>query len=128
MKKVAIVGAGPSGMLAGIKIKESLGDKVNVVIYEKKDRVGKKILASGNGRCNLSNTDLDMSYYNNAFVNNIIKEINSTNLRCYFQELGLITMPDSSGRIYPITDMASTVLDILLRKISELQIEVKTNT
>lgn len=69
-----------------------------------------------------------MSYYNNAFVNNIIKEINSTNLRCYFQELGLITMPDSSGRIYPITDMASTVLDILLRKISELQIEVKTNT
>ena len=128
MKKVAVVGAGPSGMLAGIKIKESLGDKVNVVIYEKKDRVGKKILASGNGRCNLSNTDLDMSYYNNAFVNNIIKEINSTNLRCYFQELGLITMPDSSGRIYPITDMASTVLDILLRKISELQIEVKTNT
>lgn len=128
MKKVAIVGAGPSGMLAGIKIKESLGDKVNVVIYEKKDRVGKKILASGNGRCNLSNTDLDMSYYNNAFVNNIIKEINSTNLRCYFQDLGLITMPDSSGRIYPITDMASTVLDILLRKISELQIEVKTNT
>ena len=63
--------------IAGIKIKESLGDKVNVVIYEKKDRVGKKILASGNGRCNLSNTDLDMSYYNNAFVNNIIKEINS---------------------------------------------------
>lgn len=128
MKKIAIIGAGPSGMLAGIKIKKSLGNKVRVVIYEKKERVGKKILASGNGRCNLSNTELDISYYNTDFVNNIIKEIDSTSLRCYFQELGLVTIPDSNGRIYPITDMASSVLDLLLRKISELGIEVKTNS
>ena len=62
MKKIAVIGGGASGLVAAIAAARS-NQKVQITIYEQKDSVGKKILATGNGRCNLTNKDMKSSYY-----------------------------------------------------------------
>lgn len=106
-----ILGGGAAGLCAA----SYLADKgFQVTVLEKLDRVGKKILATGNGRCNLSNTDLNPAYYGSAasFVQTVYEQTPPGWVASHFVQLGLMTA-EESGRIYPRTMAASSVLDVL---------------
>lgn len=119
--KLAIVGGGASGlMLASILRKNNID--IDIVILEKLEHVGKKILLSGNGKCNLSNANINSCCYNNEFG---FKVASSFDVKSYFNELGLLTYQDNEGRIYPISNVANSVLDILRNSLEN--VEIKTN-
>lgn len=85
-----------------------------MVILEKNDRVGKKLLRTGNGRCNLSHLQLSPAGYNHPdFAAPVLARLSCAALRAYFEELGLWTAADHEGRVYPASDAAASVLDIL---------------
>lgn len=128
MKKVGIIGGGPSGIMAAIWLKKILNNNIDVTIFEKKDKIGKKILASGNGKCNLSNINLTQDCYNDSFISNVINNYSPSVLIDVFKTLGLLTTIDSSGRVYPITLSANSLLNVLLRNLNKYQVTVKTDS
>lgn len=87
---------------------------LRVTVLEKLDRVGKKLLATGNGRCNLSNTDMNPSYYGEAapFVARVYEATPPDEVGAFFSRLGLMTAVED-GRVYPRTMAAASVLDVL---------------
>lgn len=124
--KVAIVGGGASGIVAAISAAR-LGDKV--VICEKMPRLGKKILASGNGRCNLSNERLDPSHYNprsRELVKGVFERFDGGSITGFFSSLG-VKLYSEEGRIFPVTNQSATVLKALERELARLSIPVELN-
>lgn len=118
---IAVIGGGASGLAAAIEAKNVM-PKARVVILEKLDRVGKKLLATGNGRCNLSNTDLSAYHYHGS-LKNPMRIINSTpTAKEFFGSIGVVCSADSKGRIYPRSNSAATVLNALRLKTKELGI------
>ncbi len=114
MKKIVIIGGGFSGMIAGIQLKKELKDTVEVTILERLEKVGKKILATGNGKCNFTNMDLNTRNYNDAlFVDYAIHQFGCKLTRKYFDDLGLMSKELEGGRVYPITESAISVMDVL---------------
>lgn len=109
MIDICIIGGGASGMVAAISVKEAKKD-LSVVMIEKKDALGKKILATGNGRCNLSNVGCDG--YRDTLE--------------FFQDIGVTTRVDDAGRIYPYTEDAADLNGCLMRKVRSLEVEVIT--
>lgn len=106
-----ILGGGASGLAACAALARS---GMRITLIERLDRVGKKIMASGNGRCNLSNEDMAPSYYGSAasFVAQMYEQTPPDEVLGFFRALGLMTSSED-GRIYPRTMMASSVLDVL---------------
>lgn len=104
-----IVGAGAGGLACAIRLKQN-HPNCDVTILERMPIPGKKILATGNGRCNLSN----------------INAKHSNDVLDFFSTLGLITRTDNEGRIYPYSNQASTVLDLLLNACSKLGVKIIT--
>ncbi len=126
MKKydAAVVGGCAAGMAAAINAKR-LNPKLNIVIIEKLPRLGKKILATGNGRCNLTNLGAKASdYKNSAFVETVLKKFSPEKVIGFFESMGLLTYADSEGRVYPRSNMAASVLDALRFEIDGLGIDV----
>lgn len=127
MKRIAIIGGGTSGLFCSIFIKKWCPD-YEVVILERLEKVGKKILATGNGRCNFSNLNLDINKYNNPFfVNSILKKFDVDKLRNTLEELGLLSIVDNEGRLYPFSESANSFLDILRSNLKNLSVIEKTN-
>ena len=89
--------------------------KLNIAIIEKNDRVGKKLLSTGNGRCNLTNKSVAVDKYKGSFegLNYVLKRCGTDALLSYFKSLGLLTFCDGEGRYYPVSKQASSVLDVL---------------
>ena len=112
--KIGVVGGGASGLLFSYLVKFLAPSNVDVCIFEKNDKVGKKILATGNGKCNLSNTNLEAGLYNNEFAKAIVAKVDEKIVKKVFLELGILTKTDSVGRIYPYSMSANSVLDALL--------------
>ena len=105
---IIIVGAGASGLYCA----NLLSKKYKIALIEKDNKIGKKILATGNGRCNLSNLNINSHFYNNNIDKYMkIHSVNET-LKV-FEKLGLKTYSDNEGRIYPLSNSANSVLDIL---------------
>lgn len=111
--KIGVIGGGASGLLFSYLVKKKLGETISVSIFEKNNKVGKKILATGNGKCNLSNQNLDAGMYNSSFATKIVSKIGAKEVENVFSELGIITKTDKEGRIYPYSMSANTVLDAL---------------
>lgn len=122
MYDLCVIGGGASGILASI-----LANKRNlkVCLIEANDRVGKKLLATGNGKCNLSNADIDVKYYNTDKINGILKAFGSSECVELFNELGLYTRV-KSGRIYPFSEMSSSVLNVLIANLKGVEIKLNT--
>ncbi len=123
---VAVVGGGAAGIVAAISTKRK-GN--SVVICEKMPTLGKKILASGNGRCNLLNENLKEDYYNakaRDFVKSIFSKFGKDHILRFFSELGLEVYSDS-GRIFPATNQASSVLKALEIELKNLAIQIELN-
>lgn len=119
---ITIIGGGASGLCAAIEIKR-ICPSANVIIAERSDRTGKKILATGNGRCNLSNEKLSSSAYHGSIKNfmEIIKKTQSSEK--FFNSIGVLCTSDNEGRIYPYSRNSSSVLTALRLKLSELEVK-----
>lgn len=123
--KIGIIGGGPSGLICAIRILKSA--PFDVTIIEKGDRIGKKILASGNGRCNLSNVDFDEFKFNDRRVREAFSVTNQDEMLREIKDLPL-SLTTEDGRIYPSTKQASTVLDALRNKCRHLGAKEKVNS
>lgn len=128
MKEVVIVGGGASGLFAAIALKKMVGDNANITIVERLERVGKKVLATGSGKANFSNSQLKSTNYNHPhFVNKLFKDFGYKETIKFFNELGLLTVEGSEGRVYPKSESSSSLLDVMRNKIRSLGIEEKCN-
>ena len=126
---VLIIGGGASGLMAAITAKK-FAPSAQVIIAERLDRAGKKILATGNGRCNFSNINTKPeNFYGKqpSFVNNALKEFTVADTVNFFNELGVFPREERDGRLYPYSLQASAVLDALRLKCENLGIEILTN-
>ena len=123
--KAAVVGGGFSGLIASERLSEAFGGE-NVALFERNDRVGKKILATGNGRGNITNAVLSADNYHSALgadVSGIIRRYDNGSLIDYFAGLG-VDVAEEEGRIYPSGFQASAVQDMLRERISYLNTKV----
>lgn len=125
MKKydAAVIGGCAAGITAAINAKRR-NPKLNIVIIEKLPRLGKKILATGNGRCNLTNLNaVSFDYKNPQFVSPVFEKYPPAKVIEFFESTGLLVYGDSEGRVYPRSNMASSVLDVLRFELEGLGID-----
>ncbi len=110
---IIIIGAGASGLAAAISAKRTSPQK-SVAVLEALPRVGKKILATGNGRCNLTNKNaVAEAYSNSSFAAPVLREYTSERVIDFFRSIGVMCVTDAEGRVYPMSNTASTVSDAL---------------
>ena len=127
MKHVAIIGGGASGIFSALHLKKLFNNQIDITIFEKNSRIGRKILASGNGKCNLSNQTLLVdNIYNNEFATKIYNEFPPIKLREYLDTLGLFTKLDQANRVYPQTESSNSVLDLMLLHLKNANVQIKT--
>ena len=127
MKTVGIIGAGASGMMAAITAKTH---GANVFLIEHKDRVGKKILSTGNGRCNFTNIVQTKGCYRSddpSFPSHALSQFTVSDTISFFLKLGIYSK-NKNGYLYPNSEQASSVLDVLRMEIERLKINVYTDT
>ncbi len=127
MYDIAVVGAGASGMVAAIAAKKVNGN-LSVLLIEALPVMGKKILATGNGRCNLTNLKANEQSYNTKSVSVVLNSCPPEKMINFFSSIGLECVVDSESRVYPMSNTASSVLDCLKFEIERLGIDVLTNT
>ncbi len=125
--KIAVIGGGASGLTAAIAAARN-GAKVTV--FERNDKVGKKILVTGNGKCNISNTSLSEEYYYSEDRDFIVSSFDRFGLNDtirFFKGLGLM-LTEKRGGIYPYSEQASSVLDALRFEVDSLGVKVLLNS
>ncbi len=120
---IAIIGGGASGLIAAIA---AARNGAYVTIFEKNQRVGKKILSTGNGRCNFTNINASIENYNSEFTAFALKSFSPKDTISFFEEIGLLARVEDEGRVYPFSGQASAVLDVLRLEVERLQIAVRT--
>ncbi len=111
--KIIIIGGGPSGMMAAIIARRNGSD---VILLERNNRVGKKLLTTGNGRCNYTNLNLNINNYhgnNPSFAEQALSELNVDKTLDFFESLGITPADEDNGKVYPLSFQASSMLDIL---------------
>jgi len=118
---IIIIGGGASGLAAAVSAKLAM-PSADVTVCEKLDRVGKKILSTGNGRCNLSNRNISAENYHGS-VNAMPVIENSPSAEEFFADMGVLVTADESGRIYPHSNAASTVLNALRMKMNAIGVK-----
>lgn len=121
--KIGIIGAGASGLLAAITAAKQGAD---VTLIEKKDRICKKLLATGNGKCNFTNksmTPFDFRSQKKDIYTDYISQYDEKEVISFFENMGML-IKDKNGYCYPRSEQASTVLDILRLQIKNLNVSV----
>ena len=117
--KIAIIGAGASGLF----LANMLYGKYDFTIFND-GKIGRKILASGNGRCNIANNNLDVSkYHNNPLVNKLL--VNKDKVFDEFKRLKIYLKEDSEGRLYPISESSLSILNILSKNVIDNIVDIK---
>ena len=127
--KTIVIGGGPAGMLAGISAAEN-GDKV--IILEKMEKTGKKLLITGKGRCNITNNgDLDEFMKNipenSKFLFSSFNQYSNKDIVSLLNSEGVSTQVERGGRVFPVSYKSIDVLEALKRKLKKLNVETKTN-
>lgn len=126
METIGIIGGGASGLVAAITAKSN---KNKVIIFERNQECGKKILVTGNGRCNYTNENQNIEYYHSKdkdLIKEIINEKNIKKMQVFFQHLGIVPRI-KNGYYYPFSNQASTIKDALVREQKKKQIQIKNN-
>ena len=126
MSKVAILGGGASGLMAALFAARAGAD---VTIYEHNNSVGKKILASGNGRCNIINTTVSMDDYSGidpSFVEYALKQIPFEAFETFCHSIGLLLECKSDGRCYPLSNEAKAVLIAFKSAVTDAGVKILT--
>lgn len=130
MKTIGIIGAGPAGLMTAIQAKN---DNNQVIIFEKNDRIGKKLLMTGGGRCNITN----VAYYddflanvmtNRKFLYSSYSKFDNYALIDLLNENGIETIVEENGKVFPKSQKSSDIVKFFEDKIKEKSIDLKTNT
>lgn len=124
-ENIIIVGGGAAGMIAAIAARRNGSE---VTILERNDRVGKKILATGNGRCNYTNINLSTINYhgkNSKFTYSALGSFNVDMTIEFFERLGITPFIEENGKVFPMSLQSSSVLDVLRLEIENLGIKIK---
>lgn len=128
--EVVVIGGGPAGMMAAGKAAE-LGKKV--LLLEKNATLGKKLLITGGGRCNLTNNRTDvramLSKYgpNDKFLYTAFSQFSVEDTLFFFNQRGMATKVEADGRVFPVSDQARSVWDVLVKYMKEGGVEMQTN-
>ncbi|GAE27520.1 NAD(FAD)-utilizing dehydrogenases [Halalkalibacter wakoensis JCM 9140] len=132
MKKydVIVIGGGPSGLMASIA---AAGHGANVLLLDKGNKLGRKLAISGGGRCNVTNRmelqDLIAHIPGNGrFMHSPFSVFNNEDIIAFFEGLGIQLKEEDRGRMFPINDKATTVVETLLQRVKELGVDIRTNT
>ncbi len=115
MKDIIIIGAGAAGLAAAVTAADT-APEADILLVEALEKVGKKILATGNGKCNLTNAGIALSDYHTRSpetLGRLLEQMPTQRTLAFFSALGLACMEDSAGRVYPYARQASMVLDVL---------------
>ena len=124
--KTLVVGGGMSGLTYAILAAKN-GD--DVTVCERNARVGRKIAMSGNGKCNIANANTDPSCYNDSeIVRSVLAKVKLADYLRFLSEQGIVTYTDECGRMYPVTDSASTVVDCLRFQAAKFGVTIRTET
>ena len=131
MKRIAIIGGGAAGLAAAISAGRTCkqrNEKAEIIVFESADRIGKSIMASGNGRCNFSNKKMEAeTYFNATFVEEAYQVLPPSKVLDFFKQIGLFFSEESEGRLYPLTNKANTVLDVLRFALEDISVTVICN-
>ncbi|MCM3759570.1 NAD(P)/FAD-dependent oxidoreductase [Alkalihalobacillus oceani] len=130
MHDVIVIGGGPAGLMASIG---AASHGANVLLVDKGDRLGRKLAISGGGRCNVTNrSPFDVLIANipgnGRFMHSPFSVFNNEDIIQFFEGLGIALKEEDRGRMFPVNDKATTVVDTLLRRVKELGVEIRTNT
>ncbi len=120
MPEIAIIGGGAGGMMAALTAAENPENRVR--LFERQARVGRKLLSTGNGRCNLTNLNCSPAHYHSEtpeFVGSALEAFPVSETLQWFRERGLVTVTEDSGRVYPLSNSANSVLDVLRLSIEQ---------
>lgn len=126
MTKIAIIGGGASGMAAGITASRN---GASVTVLEQNDILGKKILSTGNGRCNLTNLNMKTDDYRGddlEFIQEFLKDFGASDALDFFSSVGIFTKC-RGDYVYPLSDQASAVRDALAMELHRLEANVRIN-
>lgn len=126
-KHVIIIGGGAAGMIAAISARRQ---GAWVTILERNPRVGKKLLATGNGRCNFTNVNADAESYsgsNPKFVYGALAAFSPEQTIQFFEELGIQHKIEEYGKVFPMSDQASSILDVLLHELQQSGVRIICN-
>lgn len=124
--KICIIGGGASGIICAIKLARR---GINVEIIEKNSNVCKKVLTTGNGKCNYFNEDMTINHYHSSdinFLKNIINDDNIKSVNSFFESIGIVPRI-KNGYYYPYSNTATTIKNLLLLECQKLGITIKTN-
>ena len=125
--EAVVIGGGAAGFMAAVTAK---GNGLDVIIMERKDRVLKKVLATGNGRCNYTNINADISNYygkDRGFAQNALEIFSPENTINFFEKLGIVHKIEENGKVNPYSGQASAVVDALRFEAQRLEIPIYTN-
>lgn len=126
MAKILIIGGGAAGMAAAV----FLGEKNHQVhLFEKNEKLGKKLFITGKGRCNITNTCDDETFFksvvtNAKFLYSAFYGYSNQDVVSFFENLGLAVKEERGGRIFPVSDHSSDVIRILEKRMKELDVKV----
>jgi len=124
-----IIGGGASGIMAALTAAEDKNNKV--ILLERQQRIGRKLLATGNGRCNLTNTGAEAKNYHGddpAFALPALGAFSPQDTLDFFAALGLMTVEEYGGRVYPLSNSANSVVDVLRFALEESGVELRCST
>ena len=130
--KAVIVGGGAAGLLCAVELlsgSDALSGE-DVLILERNDRVGKKLIATGNGQGNLTNDNFDKRFYygDKKFIDAFASQTKAINIKKYFYDLGIPLTSGKDGKVYPLSKQASAVLDVLRAFLSYKKCEILTDS
>jgi len=127
-KKVAIIGGGASGLLCALFCAKQ---NIHVEVFEQNQKCAKKILVSGNGRCNITNRNLSSYDYfsdNPSFVEFALKQFGFQEFKKFCESIGLLLDIKDDGRAYPLSNEAKSVASLLLNHTKNLGVNIHTDT
>ncbi len=130
MYDVIVIGGGPAGLMASIAAAER---GIKVLLIDKGDKLGRKLAISGGGRCNVTNRmspDELIKHIpgNGRFMHSPFSVFNNEDIIQFFENLGIKLKEEDRGRMFPVSDKASTVVETLLQKLHNLKVQLWTNT
>ncbi len=130
-KKIAVIGGGPAGMVASIIASENPENEV--YLFEKNDSLGKKLLITGSGRCNITNAESDVHKFierygkNGKFLFSSFSRFFNNDLLVFFENLGVRFVTERGGRVFPESNDANEVTDALIKKLKDNNVKINLN-
>ena len=125
METVIVIGGGASGLMAAITASEDKSRRV--ILLERQQRIGRKLMATGNGRCNLTNTGASLENYHGeqeGFAAPALSKFTPAQALDFFHGLGLLTVTEYGGRVYPLSNSANSVVDLLRFALEKSGVEL----